>query len=78
MAADKEFDRGKWEGCIEQKVKELKGSVDALFNHLEHIYKRLNSIDKKLAATSPIIRIVEKVIIAGIAAGVGALVVTLS
>lgn len=70
MANGEEFERGKREGCMEEKVMGLKASANSAYEHFEDIYKRLNSIDKKLAAMSPLMRIVEAAVITGIASGI--------
>lgn len=68
--AENDFERGKREGCMEEKVKGLKTSSNNAYEQFEHIYTRLNAIDKRLASMSPLMRIVEAAVITGLASGI--------
>jgi hypothetical protein len=56
--------RGKWEGEIEERIKMLQTSCDSIQKTLSEIFSRLNSLERKLAAVSPFVRLIETALIA--------------
>lgn len=68
MSNQANHDRGKWEGRMEERVKECEQDCHQLGKIIESINTRLGAIDKKLAQFSPLMRLIEVGLAAGVAA----------